>query len=92
MSHIVDSCPLTKLNGNLSQLYSADGEVIAWPIIHEESIASAVHTLHCGLTRMTFGSCSCQERITNSVIGVARPLVPDYGTTFHLITVAGTYL
>jgi len=24
------------------------------------------------------------ERITNSVIGVSRPLVPDYGTTFHL--------
>jgi len=38
----------------------------------------------CGLTRMTFGSCSCQERITNSVIGVSRPPVPDYGTTFHL--------
>jgi len=39
---------------------------------------------HCGLTRMTFGSNSCQERITNSVIGVSRPPVPDYGTTFHL--------
>jgi len=38
----------------------------------------------CGLTQMTFESCSCQERITNWVIGVSRPLVPDYGTFFHL--------
>jgi len=30
MSHIVESCPLTKLNGGLSQLYSADDDAIAW--------------------------------------------------------------
>ena len=30
MSHIVASCPLTKLNGGLSQLHSADDEAIAW--------------------------------------------------------------
>jgi len=30
MSHIVDSYPLTKLNGGLSQLRSADDEAIAW--------------------------------------------------------------
>jgi len=29
MSHIVDSCPLTKLNGSLFQLHSADSEAVA---------------------------------------------------------------
>jgi len=32
MSHIVDSCPLSKLNGGLSQLHSADNEAVAWLI------------------------------------------------------------
>ena len=39
---------------------------------------------HCGPTPMTCGSCLCHEHITNSVIGVSRPLVLDWGTTFHL--------
>ena len=30
MSHIVESCPLTKLNGGLSQLHSADDAATAW--------------------------------------------------------------
>ena len=30
MSHIVKSCPLTKLNGGLSQLHSADDAATAW--------------------------------------------------------------
>jgi len=34
MSHIVDSCPLTKLNDSLSQLHSADDEAIAWLTIY----------------------------------------------------------
>ena len=29
-------------------------------------------------------NCLCHEHITNSVIGVSRPPVLDYGTTFHL--------
>jgi len=32
MSHIVDSCSLSKLNGSLSQLHSADDEAVAWLI------------------------------------------------------------
>jgi len=32
MPHIVDSCPLLKLNGSLSQLQSADDEAVAWLI------------------------------------------------------------
>jgi len=32
MSHIVDSCFLSKLNGGLSQLHSADDEAVAWLI------------------------------------------------------------
>jgi len=30
MSHIIKSCPLTKLNGGLSQLHTADDAAIAW--------------------------------------------------------------
>ena len=30
MSHIVESCPLTKLNGSLSRLYSADEDAVSW--------------------------------------------------------------
>jgi len=30
MSHIVESCPLTKLNGALSRLYSADEDAVSW--------------------------------------------------------------
>ena len=29
-SHIVKSCPLTKLNGGLSQLHSADEDAVSW--------------------------------------------------------------
>ena len=30
MSHIVKSCPLTKLNGSLSRLHSADEDAVSW--------------------------------------------------------------
>ena len=30
MSHIVESCPQTRLHGGLSKLYSADDDAIAW--------------------------------------------------------------
>ena len=30
MSHIVESCPLTKLNGGLSQLHFADEDAVSW--------------------------------------------------------------
>ena len=30
MSHIVESCPLTKLNGGLSWLHSADEAAVSW--------------------------------------------------------------
>jgi len=29
-SHIVESCPLTKLNGGLSRLHSADEDTVSW--------------------------------------------------------------
>jgi len=29
MSHIVESCPLTKLNGGLSRLHSADEDAVS---------------------------------------------------------------
>ena len=30
ISHIVESCPLTKLNGGLSRLHSVDEDAISW--------------------------------------------------------------
>jgi len=30
MSHIVESCPLTKLNGDLSRLHSVDENAVLW--------------------------------------------------------------
>jgi len=30
MSHVVESCPLTKLNGGLSRLHSADKHAVSW--------------------------------------------------------------
>jgi len=30
MSHIIDSCPASKLNVGLSQLHSADDEAVGW--------------------------------------------------------------
>ena len=30
MSHIVESCPVTKLNGGLSRLHSADEDAVSW--------------------------------------------------------------
>ena len=30
ISHIVESCPLTKLNGGLSWLHSADEDAVSW--------------------------------------------------------------
>ena len=32
MSHIVESCPITKLDGGLSQLHSA-ADAASWPIM-----------------------------------------------------------
>jgi len=34
MSHIVESCPLTKLNGGLSRLHSADEDAVSWLTSH----------------------------------------------------------
>jgi len=34
MSHIVESCPLTKLNGGLSRLHSADEDALSWLTNH----------------------------------------------------------
>jgi len=30
MFHIVESCPLTKLNGGLARLHSADEDAVSW--------------------------------------------------------------
>ena len=35
MSHIVESCPLTKLNGGLSRLHSADKDAVCPVMVHD---------------------------------------------------------
>ena len=35
MSHIVESCSLTKLNGSLSQLHSADEDAVLWLLVDD---------------------------------------------------------
>jgi len=50
MSHIVESCPRTKLNGGLSQLHSADEDAVLWLTkygsrhAYEKNFASVVKT------------------------------------------------
>jgi len=35
MSDIVESCPLTKLNGDLSRLHCADEDAVSWLTSHQ---------------------------------------------------------
>jgi len=56
MSHIVDSCPSTKLDGGLSRLHSADDDVVQWLInlgrwtCIPRKGSTVKHGLHCGRT------------------------------------------
>ena len=45
MSHIVESCPLTKLNGGLSRLHSADEDAVSW-------LTSYGHDMHTRRRRL----------------------------------------
>ena len=52
MSHIVESCPLTKLNGGLSRLHSADETLFrGWPVVvhdtHMRNRRSAARSRRC---------------------------------------------
>ena len=52
MSNIVESCPLTKLNGSLSRLHSVDKYAVSWLTI-------MVHDMHTRRRRLsTHGTCS----------------------------------
>ena len=45
MSHIVESCPLTKLNDGLSRLHSADEDAVSW-------LTVMVHDMHTRRRRL----------------------------------------
>ena len=58
MSHIVESCPLTKLNGSLSRLHSADKDAVLWLTtdqlwlmtrIREEEVSTGTPTYFTGM-------------------------------------------
>ena len=80
MSHIVKSCPLTKLNGGLSRLHSADEDAVSW-------LASyMVHDTHTRRRRLGFmvRKTVQSERHTKFVDlsefgGLQTPKTPCYG-------------
>ena len=48
MSYIVESCPLTKLNGGLSQLHSADEDTVSgWPVMFHDTHTRRTRRLQC---------------------------------------------
>jgi len=47
MSHIVESCPLTKLNGGLSRLHSADEDAVSWLTSIREEVVTCFHMILC---------------------------------------------
>ena len=48
MSHIVESCPLTKLNGGLSRLHYADEDAVSWldHEIHTRRLSTCTECFH----------------------------------------------
>ena len=59
MSHIVEYCPLTKLNGSLSRLHSADKDAVLWLTtdqlwlmtrIREEEVSTGTPTYFTGMS------------------------------------------
>ena len=60
MFHIVESCPLTELNGGLSRLHSADKDAVSWMTNYgsrhayeKKKIASTVQYIESIITRHT---------------------------------------
>jgi len=68
MSHIVESCPLTKLNGGLSQLHTVDEDVVSWLTIYD---------MHTRRRRPCPSYNFAQNVISSSVAG------SDYLPKFH---------
>jgi len=63
MSHIVDSCPPTKLNGSLSQLRSADDAAVAWLINYEEYGRRIWHNSVLWSVRCFYGNVAVREHL-----------------------------
>jgi len=73
MSHIVESCPLTKLNGGLSRLHSADEDTVSWLTnygswhAYEKKITtSKIQTVQCWLSAL----CAVTDRGTTKPVCV----------------------
>ena len=56
MSHIVESCPLTKLNGGSSRLHSADEYAVSWLTSYGSWHAYEKKILHAATLRISCGS------------------------------------
>ena len=84
MSHIVESCPLTKLNGGLSRLHSADEDAVSWMTMmvhdtHTLKLNAFIYMLSIGnvtLTTPTQGAVhilftiTCHDPPTHQTISV----------------------
>jgi len=56
-THIVESCPLTKLNGGLSRLHSADEDAVSWLTNYGKFIQKNLKSFitvkaHCSMTHL----------------------------------------
>jgi len=62
MSHIVKSCPLTKLNGGLSRLHSADEDAVSWRygsvmVRDTHTRRRRLHVTWCGVSWSALTAC-----------------------------------
>ena len=73
MSHIVESCPLTKLNGCLSRLHSADEDAVLWPVMVHDTHTRRRRPL---LSRFTSSS-TCQP---------ISLIIPAHPSLLHFFT------
>jgi len=73
MSHIVESCPLTKLNGGLSQLHSADEDAVSW--------LTSYGSRHAYKKKTVYSSC---DRTTESVAKMCKMCKYDASSRHYL--------
>jgi len=74
MSHIVESCPLTKLNGGLSRLHSADEDAVSWLSnyglwnAYEKKLAEVIIIIYTKLLKWSLVHRACQQHCTHSKV------------------------
>ena len=75
MSHIVESCPLTKLNGGLSRLHSADEDAVSWLTNYGKWHAFEKKKNHRGTNRIAVVSLVLFTFYVVRLYGIPQPRV-----------------